>query len=61
MKKIVIYTQNNVNPIQKLWAKEAAQDFIGMFPEYQNSFKIEFVEDDIEQLVAQAHRFASRH
>lgn len=54
MKKIVIYIQKGVNPIQKLWAKEATQDFLGMFPEYQNSFKIEFTEDDIEQLVVQA-------
>lgn len=54
MKKIVIYTQNSVSPVQKFWAKEAAQEFVSMFPEYKNSFEIEFKDGDIEQFVTQS-------
>lgn len=46
MKKIVIFTQNGVSPQQKKWAKEAAEEFISVFPEYKDSFKIVFRDDD---------------
>ena len=45
MKKFVIHTPNGINPSQKLQTKEAVEEFISMFPEYRNSFKIEFRDD----------------
>ena len=45
MKKIVIYAQNGVSPLHKKWANEAAQEFVAMFPEYKNSFRIEQKDD----------------
>ena len=45
MKKIVIYVQDGVSPLHKKWANEAAQEFVAMFPEYKNSFKIEQKDD----------------
>ena len=45
MKKFVIHTQDGVAPELKLAAKEAAEEFLSVFPEYKNSFKIEFRDD----------------
>jgi len=45
MKKIVIYTQDGVRPDLKLVAKEGVEEFLSVFPEYKNSFKIEFRDD----------------
>lgn len=42
MKKIIIQTQQGINPQYKLWAQEAVQEMLKMFPEYRSSFKIEF-------------------
>lgn len=46
MKKIVIHSQDGINPQVKLWAREAAQEFLDMFPEYKNSFQIAFRDDE---------------
>lgn len=45
MKKIVIHSQDGIDARQKLWAREAAHEFLEMFPEYRNSFRIEFRDD----------------
>lgn len=45
MKKIVIHTQKGIKPELKLTAKQAVEEFLNMFPEYKNSFKIEFRDD----------------
>lgn len=45
MKKIVIASQNGTNPQFKKWAKEAVSELLQMFPEYKNSFQIEFRDD----------------
>lgn len=45
MKKIVIASQNGTNPKFKKWAKEAVVELLQMFPEYKNSFQIEFRDD----------------
>ncbi len=45
MKKFVIHTPNGINPSQKLQTKQAVEEFISMFPEYRNSFKVEFRDD----------------
>lgn len=42
MKKIIIQTQQGINPQYKLWAQEAVQEMLKMFPEYRSSFKVEF-------------------
>lgn len=45
MKKIIIQTQQGINPQYKLWAQEAVQEMLKMFPEYKSSFKVEFEDD----------------
>lgn len=45
MKKIVIATPNGINPKFKKWAKDATAEFLSLFPEYKNSFSIEFRDD----------------
>ena len=42
MKKIIIETPAGTNPKYKLWAKEAAEEMLSLFPEYKSSFKAEF-------------------
>ena len=53
MKKIVIHAQKGIKPELKLTAKQAVEEFLGMFPEYKNSFKIEFSDDNffIEEII----------
>ncbi len=45
MKKIVIASQNGINPKYKKWAREATAEILSLFPEYKNSFTIEFRDD----------------
>ncbi len=42
MKKIIIETPAGTHPKYKLWAKEAAEEMLALFPEYKSSFKAEF-------------------
>lgn len=48
MKKIIIQAPGGTDPKFKLWAKEAAQEMLSIFPEYKSSFKVEF--DDCRSL-----------
>lgn len=42
MKKLILETPTGTPPHYKIWAKEAAQEMLSMFPEYKSSFQIEF-------------------
>lgn len=45
MKKIVIASQDGTPPQCKKWAKDAVVEFLAVFPEYKNSFAVEFRDD----------------